>query len=430
MSSIIKPTGTDLAVRCHDVAISLDGKQVAEFDNLVLIGMAVKLALQLRGIPAVEYGLLRKVALHLLKIPPTSLPAVVDLLANAEFVQVAKEGSTIKAIIPTVPYFEDLFVRAAEVAETLTLNESEQLTLALVNQLAQTPTPLSTFYGLGAEKKLVDLTTNLGKEAGYISTHRARGKDILTSPIYFAEHADSFADLAAGSGAKRVSKVLQALGQHQGWPLDVILKTGRIGEISLDQDDLAVVQTLAGEGFAVPPAINTPHAGLQHFLFAPRRASARIRPTERHLQEAAMALVAAVRQGQLLPAQYNIKYPRLLIQRLKERGYIRANTEASNQYKSLVTLRVGQLVHIGDGWYKFELLETPEAQDVVDRALKLLDNSSPKVTADEDVTMALLKGEDYIDSLIGRQHLVQQQRAKLTEESLAAINDLFLKDMR
>jgi len=428
MSSMGIPKGADLAVRCHDVAVSLNGRQVGEFEDLVLIGMAIKLALQMRGLAAVPYDLLRMVGLHLLKIPATSFTAVLKLLEEAEFAKVVTSTSG-KAVIPTVPYYEDFFEQAGEVANTKSLNEHEQLTLMLVNQLANSPTPLSSFYNLGAEKKLVDKAAILGRDAGYLNVRRARGKDVLTSPIYFAEHADAFADLVAGAGSKRVTKILSLLANHQGWPFQVILSTGQIGEEVLDQEDLNIVRALAGEGFAAPPAIQTPHSGLTHFLFAPQRTSARLRPTERHLHEAAMALVAAVRQGQLLPRAYRIHSPRALLRALLDRGFIRASTESHHQYNKLAMLRVGRLEHMGGNWYRFVLLETPEAREVVEKALALIRNDAPRVATDEEITMALMRGEDYFDSLIGRQHLVQQSQVNASEETMQEINDLLLRGM-
>ncbi|MCP3105314.1 hypothetical protein LZ198_41250 [Myxococcus sp. K15C18031901] len=428
MSSMEMPKGADLAVRCHDVAVSLDGRQVGEFEDLVLLGMAVRLALQMRGLPAVPYELLRKVGLHLVKIPATSFNAVLKLLEEAEFVRVVTSTSG-KAVIPTVPYYEDFFEQAGAVANSKSLNEHEQLTLMLVNQLANSPTPLSSFYNLGAEKKLVDSATTLGRDAGYLSVRRARGKNVLTSPIYFAEHADAFADLVAGAGSNRVTRVLSLLATHQGWPFQVILSTGKIGEEVLSQEDLNIVRALAGEGFAAPPAIQTPHSGLTHFLFSPQRTSARLRPTERHLHEAAMALVAAVRQGQLLPAAYRIRSPKAILNALRDRGFIRANTESRHQYNKLAVLRVGRLEHVSGDWYKFVLLETEEAREVVNRALALISNDAPRVATDEEITMALMGGEDYFDSLIGRQRLVQQSQVTASEETMQEINDLLLRGM-
>src|SRR5271166_6692744 len=75
------------AVRCHDITVSLGNKQVTDLDKVVLVGMAVRLALHLRGVPAVSYDLVKLVALQLLHIPPLALPAILDVLAEVDFVK-------------------------------------------------------------------------------------------------------------------------------------------------------------------------------------------------------------------------------------------------------------------------------------------------------------------------------------------------------
>jgi hypothetical protein len=64
---------------------------------------------------------------------------------------------------------------------------------------------------------------------------------------------------------------------------------------------------------------------------------------KRPVYEAAMALVAAVRQGQLLPHRVKVRYPDALLRALLTKGFIAANTEALNQYRQLTVLRVGVL---------------------------------------------------------------------------------------
>ena len=97
-----KPSGPVLAVRCHDITVSLDNKLSADFDQLIVLGMAVRLALHLRGVPAVPYELLKQIALYIFHIPTQTLRQVVGLLAEIEFIKVDQEGSTIKSIIPNI----------------------------------------------------------------------------------------------------------------------------------------------------------------------------------------------------------------------------------------------------------------------------------------------------------------------------------------
>jgi hypothetical protein len=420
-----------LAARCHDVTVSLDGKQVGDFEQLVIVGMAVRLALHLRGVPVVPYDLLRQIALHLLKIPTTSLQLVIDLLAEAGFVKVDRQGPTIKAIVPIVPYYEDLFEGLGEIAADKRLSEPEQLTIELLSRLARTPLVKETLYGnLGADAKLVDRMIHVGHKGGYVLPRRTRGKDVILSPIYFPENTKEFAELVAANSSSAVGRVLQILSQNQGWPLKLIQKNSAIGDFTLSSQDVAVITQLAGDGFLPPPLIQTDHAGTNHFLFAPKPGLPNLSPTKRPIFETAMALVAAVRQGQLLPEAYAIRYPTALLRSLKEKKYLRANTEALDQYKELVVLRLGRLVRHSGSWYEFHLIDIPENVEAVDFAIRLVTGSEPMPAVSDDVALAFRKGHDYVESLIARQQLVVQEKIALDPEKKREIDDLLMKGLQ
>src|SRR5688500_7154229 len=94
----------EIAIRAHDITVSLERSSVSEFDFLTTLGMAVRLALHLRGVQAVPYTLIRQVAIHLLDFPAAAVKPVLNLLADAEFVKLDTEGQTIRAVIPDVPF--------------------------------------------------------------------------------------------------------------------------------------------------------------------------------------------------------------------------------------------------------------------------------------------------------------------------------------
>jgi hypothetical protein len=120
-----------------------------------------------------------------------------------------------------------------------------------------------------------------------------------------------------------------------------------------------------------------------------------------------MALVAAVRQGQLLPRQVAIRNPEALLKALSEKKHLRANSEAMEQYRELVVLRVGRLVPSGS-FHQFELIETPENEEALELAIRLLTGTDPMPAVNEEVILAFKQGEEYLDSLVGRQLLVRQ----------------------
>lgn len=140
-----------------------------------------------------------------------------------------------------------------------------------------------------------------------------------------------------------------------------------------------------------------------------------------------MSLVAAVRQGQLLPAQFAIHSPQALLVSLRDKGFLRASTEATEQYRQVAALRVGRLENAGSGWSRFVLIDRPENKEAVDMAIGLMSGSEPTVTPNDDIILSLRQGEKYVESLIGRKRVLQDTVVPIDEESRAAIDSFLLR---
>ena len=146
-------TPEQAAIRAHDITVCLEATSVPEFEQLSLLGRAVKLALHLRGVPAVRYELLRDVAIYILNFPPSAVRSTVELLAEAEFADLHVEGRNIKTVVPNVPFYQQIFTNLATVAGTTSFSEPEQLALDLLQRLASAPLLRDHAYQIGAEKK-------------------------------------------------------------------------------------------------------------------------------------------------------------------------------------------------------------------------------------------------------------------------------------
>src|SRR5262249_52955120 len=163
-------------------------------------------------------------------------------------------------------------------------------------------------HALGIESKLYNRCLTIGKESGIISEHQARGLPILISPFYFTDNLQSLADAAAAAGASAIQSTLKKVHDNQGWPLSLVIGTQEIGGVRLDEPELALVQKLADEGVIRPPTIKF-GGKTESFVFTPRPGSARLNAANREIYERAMALISAVRKGQLLPSVYAIRSP-------------------------------------------------------------------------------------------------------------------------
>jgi hypothetical protein len=414
------PPTVEVAARCHEIQVCLAGKQVPEFESIGLIGMAVRLALHIRGLPLIGYDVLRMVAVQYLDIPALALPRLLSLLADVEFVRLQTQGDSIKAVLPNVPYYEGLYNALGEYASSETpFNEAETLSLAIVERLSKAPHPVDSLHNrTGAERKLFDRALQIGHAGRFLVRRRSRGKDIVLSPTYFSENADVFADLVAAQGAGSVRRVLEAIKSMQGVPLALVRKTKSIGGIRLSDAELTVLTRLAQDGAVKPPSIKTTHAGENHFLFTPTPSGAALPATKREIYERAMAIVAAVRQGQLLAKSFRIHSPGAVLYTLRTKLKLgKATTEATEQYRNLVHLRIGRLIAVGNGFSEFRIIDTEENREALDIAYQLVEGGVAQgIEIDESARRALQQPQEYVEAMIASAELRTREVVALDRE--------------
>ncbi len=418
----------ELALRAHDITVAMERQRAVEFELLPQLGAAVRLAVHLRGAPAGDFDLLKQVGVHVLGLATGEIVPAMRLLERAEFVVLKTEGRTIKGYVPDVPYFENLYEKLGTVATSdQSLTEHEQFALTVQCQLAASPMSRNQAFNLGAERKLVETVLDIGVNGGFLVERRARGKQILLSPSYYAESHDAYADLIADKGQKKVARVLGLIKANQGWPLELILKQAELNGTKLDADDVAILVRLCGDGFLAPPMISTAHAGETHFVFGPRPGAARFPLHERAIYERALALVAAVRQGQLLPNEFRIYSPVRLLQKLREAKKIGANSEALEQYRRVAELRVATLHRMFGDRYELRLIDVPENELAVELAIELVSNSDVGVHPNDDAVLGLREGHAYVESLVGRKRLVDQPVLPMNEQAQLELDTLLLR---
>ena len=124
-----------------------------------------------------------------------------------------------------------------------------------------------------------------------------------------------------------------------------------------------------------------------------------------------MALISAVRKGQLLPEAYRIRSPVRILETLRDVGYLGSNSEARDQYQNLVVLRVAHLRQTSSNRWQLYLNRTPENEAALNLAIGLLRTGTmANMEVDKDARIALAKGEEYIQSLISSADLKKRQK--------------------
>ena len=417
----------ELAEFAHDLQSSLHRTSIPEFDHLPMVGMAAIVALHLRGLGEIDYGVLKQVSEHYFDVPAMVLPQVLDVLADVEYVTLVTIGKSIRTVIPSVPHFKSVYEGLGEYLNNQDLTEHEELCCGILRELTEKPEKRDTIFSrLGADKSTFDRSERIVTHGGLVVPKRARGQAILVSPTYFADNLDGLADMAAAGNSPRIQKLLKTLKTAQGWPLSLVLQRGEINGVKLDTVEMQLLRSLVADGILRPPSIERA-GGSEHFIFTPRPGKARLDAANREVYERAMALVAAVRKGQLLPEKYRIHSPGALLSKLRNQKVIGASSEAAQQYKSLASLRVGKLVKTQGDRYQFHLIDTEENVRAVNEAIGLIQTGNlTGGSVKEEARIALQQDEKYVQSLVAAHKFREVEKPQLDEEGRREVEQLLL----
>lgn len=429
----LKPTEAsapaELAARCHEIQTGLGLLEVPEFEGLRSVGMAVRMALHIQGLPPVNYETLKLVSVHFLKIPTVAVKSIVELLDEVEFVKIQSEGKTFKAVVPTVPYYETLYTGLGEFASNAAFNEAEQLSIDLLCKLSRSPENVDALRNsTGAENSLLERSLDIGRRGSYVSIYRSRSRDIALSPTFFSENPEMYADMVAGAGASQVKKLLKLIQKAQGIPFSIIKRNKEVAGTKLTDEELALLTRLAQDGAVKPPSINTTYSGENFFLFTPTPSGAALAPTKRDIYEKAMAIVSSIRQGQFLADKYRIRSPGAVLYTLKrDLRLSKATTEATQQYKKLVHLRVARLIDAGNGFSELRIIDTAENLEALRIAYALVDSGVPTGTeVDESARAALQQEQSYVESMVASGDLQRRETVELTPAQQLTFDSLFM----
>jgi hypothetical protein len=419
-------SGRELVELSYDVQSGLGSSDIPDFEKLRVMGMAATLAMHLRGMPEIEYDVLRKVSDYYFSIPSMAIKEVISILAEIEYVRVNKKGSTILSIIPQVPRFKDLYEGVGNYFTFSELNEHEQGTLAILAALQKKPENVDKIKStIGIDQPVFNRCVEIGSFGSYFKIFRAREKNIIASPFYFADNLDGLVDMSAKSGTDDIAVVLDIIKKNQGWPLSIIKNQLELGGKKLTTTQQEILLQLCQEGILKPPSINFKNNN-ETFVFTPRPGSSRLDASQREIYERAMALVSCVRKGQLLADQFKIRNPLAILNALRDKGYIGSNSEAVNQYNNLAFLKVGHLQKANIG-HRFVLNRTEENMEALNLAINLLKTGElAGMDVKKDAQIALSKDDKYIQSIISASELKKKQQMPIASEANEQFQQLIL----
>jgi hypothetical protein len=106
----------------------------------------------------------------------------------------------------------------------------------------------------------------------------------------------------------------------------------------------------------------------------------------------------------------------------------RGTTEAQQQYKQLVHLRVAQLLAVGGGFYELRIIDNEENREALKIAYDLVNAGIAAGTEiDEDARNAMQQEHTYVESLVASGELQRRHVVPLTQEQQLELETLFIK---
>ncbi|MBB3886907.1 hypothetical protein ABQE95_06825 [Xanthomonas campestris pv. campestris] len=336
------------------------------------IGMAVQLAVHIRGLDSIE----NIVGFHgfcsNLGISSDSLPTVLGTLEQIGWIRVVPNVYAPTRIEETIPYFQEIYGALGEQWSLRRPGELEQATMAIIDRLTVAPVPLETLATeLGLKVADIQTVVDIGDLGGYLRQYDSpRDRvPILYAPLFTEENPETLLNFIAKNPGthQEIEAVFRAAKVHPGAPISALEKSSPL-----------VVELVNGNILRAPAIVSS--GGAQSFAFAPFKTT-----QPRAILEKARIILACIRYGEGYSSITKISDPSAILRGLRERKMI-GRTPHSNiqsQYAAAANMGVGW-IEPENGRYRFRLYDTEDNLAAVDLAIAMCSGQS------EDVASSLL----------------------------------------
>lgn len=370
------------------------GPKEAYFENTLLIGKAAVLAMHLRGLLYIDdYTVLKYVAGQL-GIGALELPRILEELEAVDFISIVRSGDQIKRIDIRVPEFrsgyEDLGVRWQD----LNPSEIERAGVKTLHDLMRMPIKeANLIQSLGMKQEEYAIISDVMENGQLLRIETVGGERVIYTPLAVDDNPTAYLKWA-NKFPSEVSSAVNVLMSHQGLPISDPMVSSN-----------AALEDAIMTGVLVPVQIDG-ITGEQQFLFAPRGG---LTSEERVILDKARAILACVRYGQKFAAGRPIKYPKRILETLRDnKRFRRGHPDLYTQYSVLVEKLIGRPIDEGGGRWNFEIYDTGENIKAFDIAISLLEiGETPVAKIDLETRKAILTPSDYLNPTSTRVRLAK-----------------------
>lgn len=369
---------------CHEGLKSTApfGPKDVNYRTTLVIGKAASLAMHLRGLLYIKDVGQLQYAASSLGISSLETDAVLHELEEVDFISTLRSGGQVQRIDIRVPEFRSGYIDLGERWKQLHPSEVEQASLDILQKLHSGPADkaeLMESAGLDAGKQAIMLDV---MESGLlVATETVEGQPLIYTPLAVDGSPTVYLQWAKKFPTE-VSRAIKTLMDHQGMPLS---------------DPLIATNTALNDailtGVLMPVKVSGA-TGEQRFVFAPHGS---LSPEEGVIMDKARAILGCVRYGQKFAQGRSIKYPRLILEQLRDyKHFKKGHPDLFTQYGLLAEKLIGHPVDEGNGRWNFEIDDTDENMKAINVAIEMLQHGdAPSARIDLDAKKALLSSSGY-----------------------------------
>jgi hypothetical protein len=362
--------------------VSSFGPKDVKFKQTLLIGKAASLAMHLRGLLFVENLEQLEYAAASLGISSLELPVVLNELEVLDFVRVTRASGSVKRIDVKVPEFRSGYADLGSRWNDLKPSEIEQAGILTLENLYHGPQKFeSVEANLGLGTSDFSIMADVMKSGQLLAEQTVDGQPMAYSPLAVDGNPTAYLQWAKKFPVE-VNSALELLTNAQGLPVS---DARIISNNSLS----SAIQT----GVLMPVTVSGAN-GIQQFVFAPRGGLAQ---EERTVLDKARAILSCVRYGQNFAKGVKIKYPRRILEILRDnKSFKRGHPDLLSQYSLLSEKLIGQPYEESKNRWNFRIDDTDENMKALDTAIEMLEyGTSATVNLDLDAQKALLGSSQY-----------------------------------
>lgn len=381
------------ALRAQDVYSGLQtvdqtsGLIAAELGATRLTGMAATVAANIKGIDLIrDPKALTVVAAQQWGIDSLALPSVLEVLQEVGYVTLHKNArGTLTHIDEHMPLLhEDLYGSLGAHWEDNFPSELDQAAVDSLERLAAAPMRLSDLEARISDGDTAERLLQIGEAAQFTRVlELSDGDDLVWSPFCAYEQPEALSELFGAFEEDEIREQFGRVRDYQGLPLD---KGATVLNQAVGQGIL-LANTIKGTG------------GEAAFAFVPYRADPAQRRMQKVILDKALILLACVRYGENY-ARHRIRFPVALLRKLRDGASLSATTEASSQYRTAAQEQILRLEPAGHGYFRAQLVQTPDNVAAVNLAIDLLTHGEPLASREDPEQKLLFTGGRYLTPLM------------------------------